>query len=98
MIILISSASEADLGALFHNSKAWEPIRVTLEEMFHPQQATPMQTDNSTMEGTTNDNIHKKYQSNGYVVLLSTRYNLPGPLQRVLETSSNQFGRLFHQT
>ena len=43
--------------------------------------------------------LHRKnYQHNGYAVLLSTIYNPPGPLQCVLETKSNKFGRLFNQT
>ena len=43
-------AAGGEVGSLFHNSKADEIIRVTLEEMGHPQYANPMHTDNSTAE------------------------------------------------
>ena len=48
------------MGALFHNYKVGEPIRVALWEMEHPHQATPVHTDNPTAEGISNNNIHKK--------------------------------------
>ena len=51
---VISSAAEAELGALFHNAQVAEPIRVCLEEMGHPQsQPTPITTDNNTDHGLT---------------------------------------------
>ena len=56
----MSSSVEAKVGALLHNSKAGESIRVNPEEMGHPQQATPTQTDNSTENGIINDNIQQK--------------------------------------
>jgi hypothetical protein len=34
---VMSSAAEAKLGALFHNSKEACPIRIALEELSHPQ-------------------------------------------------------------
>ena len=42
------SAAEADLGALFFKCQEAVPIRITLEEMGHPQPPTPFQFDNST--------------------------------------------------
>jgi hypothetical protein len=45
---VLSSAAEAELGALFHNAKEVCPIRTSLEELGHAQPPTPMQTDNST--------------------------------------------------
>ena len=56
----MSSASEVEVGGLFHNTKSGEPIRVTLEEMSHPKQATPMQENTSTAEGIENNTIQKK--------------------------------------
>ena len=41
---VMSSAVEAEVGALFHNSKSGETSRVTIEEMVNPQQSTPMHT------------------------------------------------------
>jgi hypothetical protein len=59
---VLSSASEAEIGALFENCKRAEILRTTLDEMGWPQPATPVQTDNSTACGIANDNI-KQQQS-----------------------------------
>jgi hypothetical protein len=48
----MSSASEAELAALYYGYKQAAPIRVTLEEMGHPQPAlTPVTIDNITAQG-----------------------------------------------
>jgi hypothetical protein len=53
---VLSSASEAELAALFYNGKEGAPLRITLEELGHKQPPTPMVTDNSSMaSGITND-------------------------------------------
>jgi hypothetical protein len=57
---VLSSAAEAELGALFHNCKEACPIRTTLEELGHPQPQTPVQTDNSTASGIANDTVKQK--------------------------------------
>jgi hypothetical protein len=44
----MSSAAEAELGALFINAKTAVSMHHTLEELGHPQQPTPMKTDNKT--------------------------------------------------
>ena len=44
---VMSSAAEAEVGALFLNAREAIPARVALEEMGHPQPRTPIQTDNS---------------------------------------------------
>ena len=56
----VSSAAEAELAALFHNGQDAYALRTALEEMGHPQPATPMQTDNSTAAGLANDTIKQK--------------------------------------
>ena len=38
-------------------------MRVTLEELGHPQPATPMRTDNSTADGIRNKTVNQKQQS-----------------------------------
>ena len=48
---VMSSAAEAELGALFINAKEAVHIRRILTEIGHPQPRTPIQTDNSTAEG-----------------------------------------------
>jgi hypothetical protein len=54
---VMSSAAEAELGALFINAKEAVYIRNMLTEMGHPQPRTPIQTDNSTAEGFINNKI-----------------------------------------
>ena len=57
---VMSSASEAETGALYMNAKEIIPLRVTCEELGHPQPATPMRTDNTTACGI----INKQYKKN----------------------------------
>jgi hypothetical protein len=57
---VMSSAAEAELGALFINAKLAVPIRTTLVELGHPQPKTPMQTDNSTAHGVLTNRITPK--------------------------------------
>jgi hypothetical protein len=57
---VMGSAAEAEIGSAYTNGQEAVPIRTTLEEMGHPQPATPMQVDNSTAEGFANDTIKQK--------------------------------------
>ncbi|KAL7483042.1 hypothetical protein ACHAW6_008693 [Cyclotella cf. meneghiniana] len=57
---VMSSAAEAELGALFINAKKGVEIRNILEEMGHKQPRTPIQTDNSTAEGIVNARVQPK--------------------------------------
>ena len=57
---VLSSTAEAELGALFHNGKEACPLRIALEEMGHPQPATPMATDNNTASGIATDTVKQK--------------------------------------
>jgi hypothetical protein len=54
---VISSAAEAELGALYINACEAIPMRQLLEEMGHKQPKTPIQTNNSTALGVVNNNI-----------------------------------------
>jgi hypothetical protein len=49
--MVVSSAVEAEIGALFLNAKEGVNIRNILQELGHRQPATPMQTDNTTAHG-----------------------------------------------
>jgi hypothetical protein len=60
MKVVVSSAAEAEIGALFDNCKKATVLRTTLEEMGWPQPATPMQTDNSTACGIANSTIKQQ--------------------------------------
>ena len=44
----MASAAEEELGDIFLKYQESVPIRITLEEMYHPQPATPIKFDNST--------------------------------------------------
>jgi hypothetical protein len=46
--MVVASAAEAEMGALFLNAKEGVNIWNILAEMGHPQRATPLQTDNTT--------------------------------------------------
>ncbi len=54
---VMSSAAEAELGALFINAKEAVHMQRILQEMGHPQPQTPLQTDNSTAEGVINSQV-----------------------------------------
>ena len=54
------SAAEAELGALFINTKEAGYIKNILEEMRHPQPPTSIQTDNATANGVVNNIIQPK--------------------------------------
>ena len=57
---VMSSAAEAEIGAIFINCKDSEPIRTALFEMGHEQPPTPIQTDNNTATGFLNETIKQK--------------------------------------
>ncbi len=58
--IVVASAAEAELGALFKNCKEGKSVRLILEEMGHPQPPTPVHVDNSTAVGIANDTVKKQ--------------------------------------
>ena len=57
---VMSSAAEAEVGALYINAREAVPQRMTLAEMGHKQPQTPMQTDNTTALGVVNNNIQPR--------------------------------------
>ena len=57
---VMSSAVEAEMGAICLNAREAIPARNALIEMGHPQGRTPIQTDNSTAEGVCNKNMQCK--------------------------------------
>eukprot|EP00957_Ditylum_brightwellii_P133645 10189184-Ditylum_brightwellii.AAC.1 len=58
--LVASSTAAAELGALFLNACQAKLMRVTLEEMGHPQPPTPIISDNSTAVGIANRTIKKQ--------------------------------------
>ena len=57
---VMSSAAEAELGALYTNFRKSIPARQLLEELGHKKPPPPMQTDNTTALGVVNNNIQPK--------------------------------------
>lgn len=57
---VMTSASEAEIAALFLNCKAAIPLRIALEEMGHPLPKIPAVTDNSSAEGLINKTMIPK--------------------------------------
>ena len=57
---VVASEAEAELGALFLNCKEGRIMRLTLQEMGHPQLDTPIHYDNMTATGIANDTIKKQ--------------------------------------
>jgi hypothetical protein len=57
---VLASATEAEVGALFHNAQDGCVLRNTLIAMGWPQQQTPIQTDNSCAEGIINDTVKQR--------------------------------------
>jgi hypothetical protein len=57
---VMSSAAEAEIGAVFINAKEVAVLRTTLEELGHKQPPTPMETDNTTATGYSNGTIKQK--------------------------------------
>jgi hypothetical protein len=56
----MSSAAEAELGALYLNAKEAAFLGQILTKMGHPQLQTPIQTNNLTAEGVINHKIQTK--------------------------------------
>ena len=71
------SEAADELSALYLNAKYGFVIRNTLEEMVHPQPATPLQADNSTAEGTINRTITRSIESHGHEFLLTAQLGEP---------------------
>jgi hypothetical protein len=57
---IMASATEAELGDVFQNACDGVPLRIALEEMGHPQAATPLQTDNACAAGITNEMVKQR--------------------------------------
>eukprot|EP00804_Cyclotella_cryptica_P021900 CCRYP_000853-RA/>CCRYP_000853-RA protein AED:0.34 eAED:0.38 QI:0/0/0/1/0/0/5/0/390 len=65
---VMSSAAEAELGVIYINAREVIPLRHLLIEMGHPQQPTPIQTDNST---ALEHHPTKTHQGHGHALSLA---------------------------
>lgn len=57
---VVTSAAEAEINALFHNAKLILPLRLTLQELGHPQPPSPIQTDNNVADSFVHNTIKKR--------------------------------------
>ena len=57
---VVTSAADAEINALFINTRQAIPARYLLAEMGHTQPATPSQTDNTTALGFVTKNLNPK--------------------------------------
>ena len=57
---VMASATEAQIGAIYHNAKDGVMIRQPLEDMGHPQPPTPIQTDNANAAGISNNTVKQR--------------------------------------
>ena len=57
---VMGSAAKDKIGATYINGQKAVPIRTLLRELGNPQPATPMQVDNSTAVGFSNDTIRQR--------------------------------------
>ena len=83
---VMSSAAEAELGALYLNAKEAIYICQILHEMGHPQPHTPIQTDNTMAEGVIKKKSAKTHQGHGHEIPLAMRPRSAGTTQICLET------------
>jgi hypothetical protein len=60
MRVVLSSATEAELGALFYNAKDAAWLRTSLAELGYPQPPTPIQTDNACAAGILNETVKQR--------------------------------------
>jgi hypothetical protein len=61
MKVVVSSAAEAELGAIFHNGKEAAWLHTTLNDIGHAQPPTPIQTDNSCATGIANGIVMQRH-------------------------------------
>eukprot|EP00957_Ditylum_brightwellii_P144183 10985881-Ditylum_brightwellii.AAC.1 len=53
--------AEAEIGALYSNTRKSEELRLALTKMGHPQPPTPVLTDNSTACGIINKTVKQQH-------------------------------------
>jgi hypothetical protein len=58
---IMSSAAEAEIGAVFINAKEGAVFRTTLQELGHPQPPVALETDSTTATGYRNGTIEQKH-------------------------------------
>jgi hypothetical protein len=94
---VLYSAGEAEIGAVFINSKEGAVLSTSLEELGHPQPPVPLETDNTTSTGYSNGTIKQKRTK----AMNMRFYWIKDRVKQgkfVLGPKIPKFGRLFHKT
>eukprot|EP00804_Cyclotella_cryptica_P001050 CCRYP_008350-RA/>CCRYP_008350-RA protein AED:0.51 eAED:0.46 QI:0/0/0/1/0/0/2/0/161 len=90
---VMSSAAEAETGALYINARKAVEERNILQELGHKQPPTPIQTDNSTAEGIVNNRVQpKRTKSHGYAISLAARPCESKTIPLLLATGDDEQG------
>ena len=58
--VVLSSAAEAEIAAIYMNARLAIPMRITLEELGHKQPPTTIRTDNSTALGVLTGTVKQQ--------------------------------------
>jgi hypothetical protein len=61
LCLIVASAAEAELGALFLNCKEGMIFRMTLKELGHPQPKTQVHCNNATTVGIANNTVKRQH-------------------------------------
>jgi hypothetical protein len=93
---VMSSAAEAEIGALYINCREAIPAWHTLEYLGHKQPPTPMQTDNTTALDVINNNVMKKIKGNGHGLPLAPMQKKPTPIPPLLGSRQIKQWQLHH--
>eukprot|EP00804_Cyclotella_cryptica_P006175 CCRYP_015258-RB/>CCRYP_015258-RB protein AED:0.28 eAED:0.28 QI:0/0/0/1/1/1/3/0/731 len=89
--VVMSSAAEAELGALYINARETIPLRHLLEEMGHKQ--PPITSPNRQFQSSWGHNQHyltEMHQSHGHEVPLAMLTNYPTTIPHLLASRFNQ--------
>ena len=95
---VMSSATEAELAALYIMAREAVYIRIILEEMGHKQPPTPMQTDNAMAEEVINSTVTQKRKKNDrHAISLVARPRMSATVPNLLATRQAKLCRLLDQ-
>ena len=95
----MTSATEAELAALYIMAREAVYIRIILDKMGHPQPPTPLQMDNSMADGVDNDkNNTKTNKGHGHAIPLAPGPRMPRTISNILAARKTQLRRLLDKT
>ena len=98
MKAVIRSAAGAEVGGLYMNTLELSPMKTTVEELDHPQPATPLNTNNSTVDGNINKTIIQRQNKAMDKMFYWLQDRVEQGEFRVFWTPGNtQFSRLLHK-